>query len=536
MTEDAEATSEPQPDPTQKRWFGHPRGLATLFFTEMWERFSYYGMRGLLQLFMVAPVASGGLGFTVDKAGSIYGLYTALVYLGNLPGGWIADKFLGQRRSVLFGGMIIASGHFSMTVPSIVTFYVGLCLIVIGTGLLKPNISVMVGQLYTDRDAQRDAGFSIFYMGINLGAFIAPLVCGFLGEKVNWHYGFGLAGVGMVAGLIQYVFGGKYLGKAGLRAAGFDPEGRARDVRRLKRWAAFIAVLIGVPVVLALTGVLTITEQRISNAFGVILALIVIGFFGWLFLGGQWTREERKRLYVIAVLFVGAALFWSAFEQAGSTMNLFAADNTDRSYVLPGFVLSTLQFFQNAAVTVGNWFGLWNPEPVPQTGTFPASWFQSLNPLFIILLAPLFALLWVGLSRRDKEPASPAKFSIGLFLLALGFVVLIVASVLGASGVLVSPSWLFTAYLLHTLGELCLSPVGLSAMTKLAPVRVGSLMMGVWFLAASVGNYMGGFISRFYESLALPTLFGIITLFGIGGAIIMALVARPIRRMLERAD
>jgi proton-dependent oligopeptide transporter, POT family len=486
-------------------FFGHPRGLSTLFFTEMWERFSYYGMRALLILFMTAAVADGGLGFDVAKAGAIYALYTSLVYFVNLPGGWVADQILGQRKSVLYGGIIIAAGHFSMAISGLATFYLGLCLIVVGTGLLKPNISVMVGQLYSSDDTRRDAGFSIFYMGINIGAFVAPLVCGFLGEKVDWHLGFAAAGVGMTLGLLQYVLGGNYLGTAGARPTTTEPEQRAARVTLLKSLLVFGAA-VGIIAVLSVTGTIALTEQRISNGYGVLLFLTVFGFFGWLFTRPYWSAAERKQLYVIGVLFIAAAVFWSFFEQAGSSLTLFAADLTNRT--VPGWV------------------------PVIGAGAFPASWFQSLNPLFIIALAPVFAWLWVWLARRGSEPSSPAKFAFGLVFLGIGFAILVVGAAFSQQGIQVSPNWLVMTYLFHTIGELTLSPVGLSAMTRLAPVRVVSLMMGVWFLAASVGNFMGGFLVRFYATMELPVLFGTMATFAIAVGLVLAVLSRPIKRML----
>jgi proton-dependent oligopeptide transporter, POT family len=488
-------------------FFGHPRGLSTLFFTEMWERFSYYGMRALLVLFMTAAISDGGLGFDVAKAGAVYALYTSLVYLVSLPGGWIADRILGQRKSVLYGGMVIAAGHFAMAVPQLTTFYLGLALIVVGTGLLKPNISVMVGQLYSASDVRRDAGFSIYYMGINIGAFVAPLVCGYLGETIDWHLGFAAAGIGMTLGLLQYVFGASYLGTAGANPSStLDERVEARTL--LFKALVGVGAVIGVLAVLALTGTVQITEERISNGYGVLLFLTVIGLFSWLFTRSYWTAAERKQLYVIGVLFVAAAVFWSFFEQAGSSLNLFAADLTDRSV----------------------------PQWVPFLGgAFPASWFQSLNPLFIIALAPVYAWGWVWLANRGREPSSPGKFVFGLIFLGIGFLILVGGAALSQQGVAVSPNWLVLTYLFHTIGELTLSPVGLSAMTRLAPVRVVSLMMGVWFLASSVGNYMGGYLVRFYATMDLPVLFGTMGVFAIAMGLLLALLVRPIKRMLEGA-
>jgi POT family proton-dependent oligopeptide transporter len=447
---------------------------------------------------MTAPAVTGGLELDVATASGIYGMYIAMVYMMSLPGGWIADRLIGQRRAVLYGGILIACGHFSMAVPAIAAFYLGLVLIVLGTGLLKPNISAMVGQLYEPNDTRRDAGFSLFYMGINLGAFFSPLVCGYLGQRVNWHYGFASAGVGMTFGLIQYVLGGRRLGDAGLhpvRDASADAQ--ARFERRA--WSAVVAglaalVLLGVS---TWRGWIPLTAGQISDGAGYLLLILTVVFFAWLFLSGDWTREERRRLYVIGVFFLAASLFWSIFEQAGSTLNLFA----DRAS-------------HNVA------FG----RP------FPSSWYQSANPIFIILFAPVMAWLWIKLGPRD--PSSPVKFSIGLLGVGLGFLILVPAARLSASGALVSPLWLTATYFVHTIAELCLSPVGLSSMTKLAPARIVGLMMGVWFLATSVGNYIGGQLSGLYESLPLTALFGRVGLFAVIAGVVMLAFAPKFTKLM----
>ncbi|HET7695751.1 MAG TPA: peptide MFS transporter [Vicinamibacterales bacterium] len=486
------------------RFFGHPRGLSTLFFTEMWERFSYYGMRALLILFMTAPLAAGGLGFDTATAGAIYGLYTSMVYMMTLPGGWVADRLIGQRRAVLYGGILIASGHFCMAFPSLATFYLGLFLIVIGTGLLKGNVSVIVGYLYAPEDKRRDAGFSIFYMGINMGAFFAPIICGYLGQNISWHIGFAAAGVGMTVGLIQYVLGSKHLGDVGLRPA--PSESPAAAARLRTRALIFGAILLALAAGFAIgtyTGALPVTATQISDAAGYFLLFLTLGFFGWLFSTSEWTPEERRRLYAIAALFLAAGVFWSVFEQAGSTLNLFADRNTRTSFAgMP----------------------------------FPSSWFQSANSLFLWLLAPVFAWIWIRLGAIDKEPSSPAKFAIGLVFVAAGFAILIPAAQMSQQGIQVSPMWLTATYILHTIGELCLSPVGLSAMTKLAPVRIAGLVMGIWFLATSVGNYIGGRVSGFYESFPLPSLFGAVASFGLAVAIVMFALTPPIKRLMGRVN
>jgi POT family proton-dependent oligopeptide transporter len=483
-------------------FFGHPRGLSTLFFTEMWERFSYYGMRALLILFMTAPVTAGGLGFDTGVAGAVYGLYTSMVYMTSLPGGWIADRLIGPRRAVLYGGIFIACGHFSMAFPSMATFYLGLTLIVIGTGLLKGNVSVIVGQLYGPTDQRRDAGFSIFYMGINLGAFIAPLVCGYLGQRVNWHVGFTTAGIGMVFGLIQYVAGAKYLGEAGLHPAPAASPGAAERLRTRTQLVGGLLLVATVLIIAGLyTGAIPITAKQIADAAGYVLLILVVVFFGWLFFGGDWTPSERRRLFAIGALFVASAIFWSEFEQAGSTLNLFG-DRATRTEVL-------------------GW-------------SFPSSYFQSLQPLFIITFAPVFAWIWMRLGRN--EPSSPAKFGVGLVLVGAGFGLLVLAASLAANGVKVAPYWLVVTYLLHTFGELAISPVGLSATTKLAPARVGGLMMGLWFLGISVGNFIGGRLASLYGSMPLPTLFGAIAAVGVAAGVAMFALTPSIKRLMGEVN
>ena len=481
------------------RFFGHPRGLSTLFFTEMWERFSYYGMRALLILFMTAAPAAGGLGFDTVTAGAVYGLYTSMVYMTTLPGGWIADRLIGPQNAVLYGGILIALGHFSMAVPSLTSFYLGLVLIVIGTGLLKGNVSVIVGRLYGPEDERRDAGYSIFYMGINTGAFIAPLICGYLGQRIDWHIGFGAAGVGMTIGLIQYAIGRKHLGDAGRYPADAgSPDAAARQRRQAILWSSIATALLVLGGLAMYTGMLPITARQLADAGGFFLLGLSVAFFGWLFLSPGWTRRERKQLYVVGVLFLAAALFWSEFEQAGSTLNLFADRDTQNSL-----------------------FG-WE---------FPSSYYQSLNSLFLIGLAPVFAWLWIRLGRAHREPSSPAKFGVGLVLVGAGFAILAVGAIFAEQGVKVSPLWLTVVYLLHTCGELALSPVGLSAMSKLAPVRIGGLIMGVWFLGSAVGNYIGGRLAGFYEAMTLPSLFGAVAAFGIGAGMLLLLVSPSLGRL-----
>ena len=516
MTTTATPSSSPHSSVRERGFFGHPRGLSTLFFTEMWERFSYYGMRALLILFMTAPVAAGGLGFDTAKAGPIYALYVSSVYLLSLPGGWIADRVLGLRRTVFVGGVIIMAGHICLAVPSMATFYLGLVLIACGTGLLKPNVSVLVGKLYGPDDVRRDAGFSIFYMGINTGAFIAPLVTGWLAQsdgfkrilasagmapESSWHWGFGAAAVGMFLGLVQYLLGGKHLSPEGLHPVRpADPVAAAKADRQVRRVGVAVAGILVVGAALVVSGVVALDPEAISRSFKWVLIAITIAFFAWLFLLGEWTREERKQLVVITVLFAAATVFWMAYEQAGSTLNLFAERNTNN-------------------IVLGR--------------AFPASWYQSLPPLFVILFAPVFAALWLRLGNRN--PSSPAKFTVALVLLTIAFAIMIGAASVAATGVRVSPMWLVVSYLFQTLGELCLSPVGLSAMTRLAPARIAGLVMGVWFLALSVGSYLAGMASSVYETMPLPKLFTAVTATALVAAVVMALLIKPIQRMLQKA-
>ncbi|MEP6745724.1 MAG: peptide MFS transporter [Gemmatimonadota bacterium] len=500
------------PTSSDTGFFGHPRGLSTLFFTEMWERFSYYGLRAILILFMTAAVTEGGLGWDVGKAGAVYGIYVALVYMLSLPGGWVADKLLGLRKSVLYGGILIMFGQLTLALPGSTLLFPGLGLIVLGTGLLKPNVSAIVGELYSAEDVRRDSGFTIFYMGINLGAFLSPLVVGSLAQSARfrelltgwgldptsaWHWGFGVGALGMFLGLIQYRLGWKHLGDAGVRPS-VDPASPAGADARKMMWigGGGIAALIAVVAALIMTG--TISLLSFTSAFSWIYLAVVVGFFAALFGAGTWSAEERKRLIVVLVLFVGAAIFWAAFEQAPSTLNLFARDNTRNSI-----------------------FGQ----------SFPSSWFQSVNALFIIIFAPVFAWFWIKLG--TKNPSSPAKFAVGLLLVGLGFLVMVGAARASANGVLVSPMWLVVTYLLHTFGELCLSPVGLSSMTRLAPDRVKGMIMGVWFLAASMGNLIAGQITRFYADFTVPQIFGAVTAFCLVSAAVMFLLVKPIRRMME---
>lgn len=441
---------------------GHPRGLTTLFFTEMWERFSYYGMRALLVLFMTTAAAQGGLGFADSHAAAIYGTYTMSVYLLCILGGFIADNFIGSRRAVLWGGVIIASGHYTMAIHSTVTFFCGLGLVAIGTGLLKPNISTMVGSLYPPHDERRDAGFSIFYMGINIGALAASIVCGFLAQNpwfkqriaswgfdptTSWHWAFAAAGVGMTLGLVTY------LRRAGTLAhVGHAPAESSNG----RPWGKLALVAV---CSLALIGIMLLADKHkwiVVALFGVQVAAVI--FFA------LRRDSESRRIAAILVLFIAAQVFWAIFEQAGSSISLFADRLTDNR--------------------IAGW-------------AFPSAWWQSVNATWVILLAPVFAWMWTRLGTR--QPSSPLKFTLGLLFVALSFVWMIPAARLTAEGK-VSPVWLLGLFFLQTTGEMCLSPVGLSTMTKLAPPRLLGVVMGIWFLAAALGNKLAGVLAGEFNS------------------------------------
>ena len=494
--------------PAGATWLGHPRGLATLFFTEMWERFSFYGMRALLILFMAAAAKQGGLGFTDKTATAIYGLYMAGVYLTSLPGGWVADRLIGQQRAVWYGGIVIALGHFTLAIPRRETFFIGLILIVLGTGLLKPNASAMVGDLYPEGGSRRDAGFSVYYMGINLGGFVGPLVCGFLGQKVNWHYGFAAAGVGMVLGLIQYRVTIRYLDDAGRGVLERFRDAAAEHRYRRRGWGVLglgLAVF-GALVALGYFGVIVYPPQALAVWSGLAILGLGVGFLAWVFFRGELNARERRRLAALAILLLVQVLFWAGYEQAGSNFNLFAERYTD------------LQVF--------GW-------------SFPASWFQSENSLLIIVLAPFFAWLWIWLGRRNLDPSTPLKFALGMLFMGAGFVVMTGAAWVVVAGHKALPTWLALTYLLHTVGELCLSPVGLSATTKLAPRRYGGRMMGAWFLFLSLGELLAGLIAgRFsaHDVGEMPRIYLTIAAVAIGVGVALALFSRPIRRRLIGAE
>ncbi|MFI5999262.1 peptide MFS transporter [Streptomyces sp. NPDC051366] len=436
----------------EKTFLGHPTGLAFLFMTEMWERYSFYGMRALLVLYLATNVADGGLGMNDATAVAIYSVYNAMVYLLALPGGWLGDRVWGARKAVAVAGVVIMTGHFLLAVPATVSFFIGLALIAAGSGVLKANISTMVGQLYRDEnDPRRDGGFTIFYMGINLGAFVAPLTIGWVGQEVNWHIGFAMAGVGMALGLLFYFIGFRHLNPVSNQVP--SPLSAEEKSSVVKKGLIWLGVAAAAYAIIGLAGIFTINYA--------LWPLTIAGLIlpAWAILRIKRDKDlsvvERSRMSAYVWFFAAAAIFWAIYDQTGSTLALFAKDSTD----------STL-------------FGF----------SFPESWFQSLNPLFVMALAPVFAWLWVALARRSKEPTTLAKFSFALVMIGASFGVMMVAQGLAGGDTKVSPMWLVGVYFIQTIGELTLSPVGLSLTTKLAPQKYASQMMGVFFLAVTAGD------------------------------------------------
>jgi len=488
-----------------KELLGHPRGLFTLFMTEMWERMSYYGMRAILILFMVSQMQDGGLAIDDVTATAIYGIYTAAVYLVALPGGWIADRLMGAQRAVLAGGIAIMCGQFVLALPGTNSFFLGLLLVILGTGLLKPNVSTIVGSLYGIDDDRRDSGFTIFYMGINLGGMLGPLLCGGLGQNPDygWHWGFGAAGVGMLFGVIQFWMTRRHLGSAGLHpVSSGDPEKDA--VSRRRGW---IGVIIGLAIVGAfvfagLSGSVTYDPVLISQKTTYVIIGMVAAYFAYVFAFGKLDTVEKKRVIVIVALFLGISMFWSGFEQAGSSLNLFADRYTRLDF-------GSISIY--------------------------SSWFQSVNSLFIIVFAPFFAWMWIWLGKRNLHPSTPAKFGLGLILLGVGFSVMIVASKVVASGEQALPTYLLLTYLFHTFGELAISPVGLSATTKLAPRRFLGQMMGIWFVGAALGNLIAGQVAGDFDPdnlAAFPGQYLQIVITAVGAGLIFLVLSKPLRKLM----
>ena len=483
--------------------FGHPVGLFVLFFTEMWERFSYYGMRAILLLFLLDNVR-GGMGLNEPEAAAIYGLYTASVYLLSLPGGWIADNLLGQRDSIWYGGILIMAGHLILAFPAGETiFYLGLLVVVLGTGLLKPNISSIVGELYPEGGARKDAAFSIFYMGINIGSLLGIFIVGYLGQKVGWHYGFGAAAVAMFLGLVTYrAFAQRYLGERGKfvpQQATDEPQEKGSNRPIL----IFLASLVGLLTILQLTNVLDLTTaQGLAKGMGTIISLIALGYFAYILIGGGLTTVEKKRVVVLFTFFLAAAVYWAGNEQQGSSLQIFADRYTDL-----------------------NVFG-WK---------MPSSWFQNLNPAFILIFSPILAGLWIFLDNRNINYSVPAKMATSLLLLGLAYVIMIFASRQALTGELTSPFYLSSTFLFFTLGELFISPVGLSAFSKLAPKRYTSQLMGIWFVGASLGNLVAGLFAGGFEEeniQQMPSLFQSVAIFALVAGAIMLVFSKPLKKWM----
>jgi proton-dependent oligopeptide transporter, POT family len=500
-----------------KAFFGHPIGLSTLFASEMWERFSYYGMRALLVLFLTATFASGGFEMAELDAFTIYGIFTGLVYVTPIIGGMLADKFFGQRKSIYIGGLTMAAGQFLLSASAWLyesgadmdlrktLFFAGLGILIVGNGFFKPNISTMVGAMYDNNDPRKDGGFTIFYMGINIGAFFSPIIAGKLGEQVAWQYGFLAAGIGMVIGTTWFLFRSHTLGHIGM-----PPKFKSERVRlAIEDWFGIVGYVIGV--VALIFGIIIGWSSMPSALSTTIIYILAIG--GTLYLAssifkGTSGKTEWSRVGVILVLALFNIFFWSGFEQAGTTFNIFARDNTQR--------------------LIGNW-------------EIPASAFQGINAFFIVAFAPIFSILWVTLDKKGLNPNTPMKFAWGMVMLALGFVVMAIAFSKSTSGEqirLISPMWLVMVYLLHTFGELCLSPIGLSMVTKLSPPKLVSTMMGVWMGSFAAGNFVASqmkAISLKLES-ALGTEIQVFWLIAIQStiiAVILVILSPWLKRMMH---
>ncbi len=479
--------------PEAKQIFGQPRGLATLFLTEMWERFSYYGARAILVLFMTAAATKGGLGLSDKTASSIYGLYLAGGYFSGLFGGWISDRLIGQQRAVIAGGAFIMTGNALMASGSATMFFVGLLVAMLGVGLLKPNVSAIVAQLYPEGGSRRDAGFSIFYMGINTGSFLGSTFVPILAQRFGWHAGFALPAIGMLFGLIQFLATRYYLGVCGVEKA---------DSRK-GSWTPVIVLAAAIMVVtgLAMSGSLQVDANAIGTAATWLMSLLALAYFGYLIFFAGLAAEERHRVWVMVAFFTASATFWAGYEQMGSSFNLFADRYTDR-----------------------HMFGL----------DIPAGVLQGVNPALVIIFAPILAALWLALGKRQRDLSAPLKFALGLLFMGAGFFVMYFASLHVMSGVKVLPTWLVITYLLHSLGELCLSPVGLSSMTKLAPQRFVGQVMGLWFLSMALGGNLAGQLAGDYDSSnleSLPALYLRIFWWGALGGTAMLLLTPLLKRL-----
>ncbi|MBW4840567.1 MAG: peptide MFS transporter [Paenibacillaceae bacterium] len=463
----------------QRGFFGHPKGLFTLFFTEFWERFSYYGMKAILTFYMYYELSQGGLGMEEGMALAIMSIYGSLVYMSGIIGGWLADRVFGASRAVFYGGILIMLGHIALAIPgSVPLFFVSMVLIVLGTGLLKPNVSSIVGELYSESDQRRDAGFSLFYMGINLGAFLSPLIVGTVGMNYNFHLGFGIAAVGMFFGLAIFIYTRKRnLGLAGTFVASpLSPAERKKVFRRIGLGVLLLAVIVAITIPLG-----WLTFESFIVIVGLLGILIPTSYFIVMYRSPRTTSVERSRLIAYIPLFIAAIMFWAIQEQGSTILANYADKRTQLDY---------------AGIRIS-----------------PA-WFQSLNPLFIITLAPVFAWFWLKLGKR--QPSIPKKFALGLLFAGLSFLVILLPAYFGGEDALVNPLWLVLSYFIVVLGELCLSPVGLSATTKLAPSAFSAQTMSLWFLSSAAAQAMNAQVVKFYSPATEMAYFGVI-----GGAAIL---------------
>ncbi|CAH0995737.1 Di-/tripeptide transporter [Emticicia aquatica] len=493
----------------ERKFFGHPMGLMVLFLTEMWERFGYYGMRAILLLFLISPTSIGAMGLAESEGTSIYALYVASVYLLTLPGGWIADNILGQKKAILYGGILITIGYAVLAIShSSSIFYTGLVLVASGTGLLKANISSIVGELYPEGGRRRDEAFSIFYMGINVGSTLGIAIVGFIGEKIDWNLGFAAASLAMFLGLIVFgVWGRKYLAGFGdVPSAKLSTnENNQEPVAGINKNVgyAILALLVIYFAYLQLTGNIDFSSASgLADAAKNIIVSVTIAYFLLILFGGGLNLVEKKRVLVLGVFFFAAALFWSGFEQAATSFQIFSQRHSERTF-----------------------FG-WE---------MPSSWFQFFNAVFIVALAPIVNAIWAALEKRGMNPSIPVKFGLGVLLMGIGFYVMVMGAKVAVTGVKASFLFLSITYVLHTIGELCLSPVGLSAYTKLAPRQFVSQFMGIWFVAASLGNLIAGiFAGSFNEEnlQEMPNLFHQVFLFGTISGVVLLILAKPIEKWM----
>ncbi|TQR21532.1 peptide MFS transporter [Psychrobacillus vulpis] len=480
----------------QKGFFGHPKGLLSLFFTEFWERFSYYGMRAILIYYMYYEVTQGGLGMDRTMANSIMAVYGSLVYMSGIIGGWIADRLLGTTKTVFYGGVLIMFGHIVLAFPSgITTLFISMALIIIGTGLLKPNISSIVGDLYSETDVRRDSGFSIFYMGINMGAFISPLIVGTVGLEYNFHLGFGIAAVGMALGLIVFLITKKkYLGLAG----SYVPNPMTKEERKkvFTRIGIMLVAVLVVGFILVQQGILTIELFTMTvSILGIVIPTI---YFIVMYRSSKSTADEKSRLLAYIPLFVAAMMFWAIQEQGSNILAQYADERVD--LMIGSFEIS------------------------------PA-WFQSLNPLFIITLAPVFAWIWVKLG--DRQPSTPRKFAYGLFFAGLSFIVMIIPAYMNGTDTLVSPFWLVLSFFLVVIGELLLSPVGLSATTKLAPAAFAAQTMSLWFLTNASAQAINAQVVKLYKPETEIVYFGVIGVIALGIGLLLYVLNPLIQKQMR---